>query len=204
MADSLGPESFDVPTKPARAAEFARARRVELLADHARTLAARRSLRAIRYENLPNTMANGAYTESGQTIGGLLGSYTVQLLLNVPILDGFRRQSRASEQRARIDAQELRERDISSQIETEARAAVLDLASARQQVGIAGERLRLADQKLAQAEERFRAGVAGSVETTSAQSSVLADRDALIQAGVGYATAHVGLFRALGIMDQLK
>ncbi len=164
---------FALPTKPARAADFARAHRVELLAEHARSLAARRNLQAIRYENLPNLTANGAYTESGQAIGGLRGSYSVQLLLNVPIFDGARRQSRASEQRARIDAQELRERDLGNQIETEAREAVLDLASARQQVGIAGERLRLADQELAQAEERFRAEVAGSVETTSAQSSVI-------------------------------
>ncbi|MBA3658285.1 MAG: TolC family protein [Gemmatimonadales bacterium] len=63
---SLGPASFDVPTKPARAAEFARAHRVELLAEHARTLAARRSLRAIRYENLPNLMANGRTPKAGR------------------------------------------------------------------------------------------------------------------------------------------
>jgi outer membrane protein len=91
-----------------------------------------------------------------------------------------------------------------NQVETEARQAVLDLASAQQQVAIAGDRLRLAEQELSQAEERFQSGVASSVETTNAQSSVIAARDALIQARVNYGTARVSAYRALGVIDQLK
>jgi outer membrane protein len=128
----------------------------------------------------------------------------VQLGVNVPILDGFRRQSRASEQQARLEAQQLRERDLGNQVETEARQTVLDVASARQQVSIAEVRLRLSEQELQQAEDRFQAGVAGSVETTNAQSSVIAARDALIQARVNYGTARVSAYRALGIIDQLQ
>src|SRR5512138_1487636 len=101
----------------------------------------------------------------------LAGSYNVQLQLSVPILDGFRRQKRVDEQRIRLDIQQIRERDLVNQVETEARQSVLDLASAQQQVAIAGERLRLADQELGQAQQRFQAGVAGSVETTNAQGS---------------------------------
>jgi outer membrane protein TolC len=80
---------------------------------------------------------------------------------------------------------------------------VLDVASARQQVTIARDRLRLAEQELAQAQQRFQAGVAGSVETTNAQSSVIAARDAVIQAQVNFGTARVSAYRALGIIDQL-
>ena len=98
----------------------------------------------------------------------------------------------------------VRERDLGNQVETEARQAVLDVASAREQVAIAGDRLRLAEQELAQADERFRAGVAGSVETTNAQSAVIAARDALIQARVNYGTARVSAYRALGIIDHLQ
>jgi outer membrane protein len=127
----------------------------------------------------------------------------VQLQLSVPILDGFRRQNRVKEQNLRVDVQEIRERDLANQVETEARQSVLDLASARQQVAIAQDRLRLAEQELAQAQERFQAGVAGSVETTNAQSSVIAARDALIQSRVAFSTARVSAYRALGVIDQL-
>ena len=127
----------------------------------------------------------------------------MQLQLTVPILDGFRRQNRVKEQNLRVDIQKIRERDLVNRVETEARQSVLDLASAQQQVAIAEDRLRLAELELAQAQQRFQAGVAGSVETTNAQSSVIAARDALIQARVNFGTARVSAYRALGVIDQM-
>jgi len=203
LADSLGPAALDLPLDPDSAAGFARGHRAELAAERARTQAARRSLGAIRAEYLPSLGLSGAYQQTGRETGNLAGSYNVQLQLTVPILDGLRRQNRVKEQNLRLDVQQIRERDLVNQVETEARQSVLDLASAQQQVAIAGDRLRLAERELAQAQERFQAGVAGSVETTNAQGSVIAARDALIQARVSYGTARVGAYRALGVIDQL-
>jgi outer membrane protein len=204
LIDSLGLTRLDIPREPDEAARFARSHRAELAAERARTEAARQNLRAIKYENLPNLSVNGAYSESGQRAGDMAGSYNLQLLLNLPILDGFRRQNRAKEQSARFEIQQIREHDLTNQVETEARQAVLDLSSSEQQVAIARDRVRLAERELGEAEERFRAGVAGSVETTNAQSSVIAARDALIQARVNYGTARVTAYRALGVIDQLR
>lgn len=204
LADSLGLERVALPADPGEAAHFAREHRAELRAEAARTEVLRKTARAARFENLPSLAATGYYQQSARGLGDLAGSYSVQLGLTVPILDGFRRQTRARELEARLEAQELRLHDLGNQVETEARQALLDVASARQQVAIAEERLRLAEQELSQAEERFRAGVAGSVETTTAQSAVIAARDALIQARVGYGTARVSAYRALGIIDQLQ
>ena len=203
LADSLGMAAMDLPLDPDSAAAFAREHRAELAAEHARTESAHRSLGAIRAEYLPSLGVTGAYQQTGQHTDALNGTYNVQLQLTVPILDGFSRQHRVKEQRLRVQVQEIREHDLVNQVETEARQAVLDLGSARQQVAIAGERLRLAEQELAQAQQRFQAGVAGSVETTNAQSSVIAARDALIQARVNYGTARVATYRALGVIDQL-
>jgi outer membrane protein len=203
LADSLGAAPLEIPRQPDEAARFAREHRAELVAERSRTAAARRNLSAIRYENLPSLSVNGGYTESGRQSGDLAGSYNLQLLLSVPILDGFRRQSRAREVSARFEVQQIRERDRTNQVETEARQAVLDLSSAEQQVAIARERVGLAERELREAEARFRAGVAGTVETTNAQSSVIAARDALIQARVNYGTARVTAYRTLGVIDQL-
>jgi outer membrane protein TolC len=203
LTDSLGTAPLEIPTQPDQAASYARSHRAELAAEHARTESARRTLRAIRFENLPSLSFNGVYTESGRQTGTLAGSYNIQLLLSVPILDGFRRQYRSTEQSVRLEIQEIRERDVANQVELEARQAVLDLASAEQQVAIARDRVRLARRELAEAQERFRTGVAGSVETTNAQSSVIAAHDALIQARLNYGTARVTAYRALGVIDQL-
>lgn len=203
LADSLGPGVLDLPLDPDSAAGFAREHRAELAAERARTSAARRSLGAIRAEYLPSLGLSGQFQETGQHTGNLEGSYSVQLQLSVPILDGFKRQNRVKEQNLRLDVQQIREHDLVNQVETEARQSVLDLASARQQVAIAEDRLRLAEQELSQAQERFQAGVAGSVETTNAQGSVIAARDAVIQSRVNFSTARVSAYRALGVIDQL-
>ncbi len=202
--DSLIGGDIAIPTEVDAAVEYARQHRPELAAEHARTQAAERSLSAIGLEALPSLGLNGYYQETGPSTSALSGSYQIQLGLHVPILDGFRRQARSAEQRARVDAQRLRERDLGNAVETDARQAILDLASARQQMALAGTRVQLAETELSQARERFRAGVAGSVETTNAQSSVISARDALIQAHVAYGTARIAAYRALGVLSEMR
>jgi outer membrane protein len=203
LADSLGLGDVQLPLDPDTAGQYARDHRVELAAERKRTEALRRSLAAIRAENLPSLAANGYYQQTATSLVDLTGTYQVLVGVNIPILDGLRRQVRAREGQARVEAQQIREHDLGNQVETEARQSVLDVASARQQVTIAVDQLRLAEQELSEADQRFRAGVAGSVETTNAQSSVISARDALIQARVNYGTARVSAYRALGIIDQL-
>lgn len=204
LADSLSLVTIELPETADAAVAYAREHRPELAAERARTSAAKRSLSAIRNENLPSLALSGAMNESGRTTSTLDYSYNFQVGITVPILDGFRRQRRAQEQSFRVEAQEIQERDQANKVETDARQAVLDLASARQQVAIAADRLRLSEQELSQAQERFSAGVAGSVETTNAQGSLIAARDAQIQALVNFATARVSAYRALGAIDQLR
>jgi outer membrane protein TolC len=204
LVDSLVGGEVTIPTEAAEAVQFARTHRAELSAEHARTRAAEQTLSAIGLEALPSVGVSGYYQETGPTFSSLAGNYLIQLGINVPILDGFRRQARRSEQRVRVEAQRLRERDLGNSIETDARQAILDLASARQQVELAGTRVRLAEQELSQARERFKAGVTGSVETTTAQGSVISARDALIQAHVAYGTARIATYRALGVLSELR
>lgn len=203
LADSLGMASAEVPTDPDSAAAFAVAHRPEVAAERQRTRVARMNSQAIWNENLPSLELNGMAQSSGQRTADLAGTWSVQLGLSVPIFDGFRRQKRHAAANIVVEAQELREHDVTNQVEAEARQSVLDLESARQQVDLAEHRLSLAQQELEQAQERFRAGVAGSVETTTAQSGLISARDALIQARVNYGTARVSAYRALGMLDQL-
>jgi outer membrane protein TolC len=204
LADSLSMATIELPETADAAVAYAREHRPELAAERARTSASRRALSAIRSENLPNLAVSGGLNETGRTLNSLAYTYNLQVGIVVPILDGFRRQRRAREQSLQLEAQEIRERDEANRVETDARQAVLDLASARQQVAIAADRLRLSETELAQAQERFSAGVAGSVETTNAQGSLIAARDAQIQARVNFATARVAAYRALGVIDHLQ
>jgi outer membrane protein TolC len=193
-------EPFPLADHADSAVAWALAHRPELAAERQRLDVLDRARRAIRAEYLPSLSASGFVQTSGTQVDALSRTWQVQLGVNVPILDGFRRQYRSQEQGFRIEAQEIRLHDLTMQIEGEARAAVLDLASARDQVAIALDREQLATEELRQAGERFTAGVAGSLETSNAQLNLTAARDALIQARVAYGIARVGAERALGMI----
>ncbi len=202
LADSLGGSAPATVLDPDSAVAFALGHRLEVEAERGRTAVIERARKAIGLEYLPSLAVGGGYTQSGRDLGSLAGSYNLQFLVSVPLLDGLRRPARQQEQSARLDAQRLREHDVQQQVATETRQALLDIASAEHQVALAGERLRLAELELSQASERFSAGVAGSVETTTAQGGLIAARDGLIQARVSAAVARLAVRRALGTLDQ--
>jgi outer membrane protein len=204
LADSLVGGDTPIPGTPEAAVAFALEHRAEMEAERARTKTIERSLKAIGYEYLPSLGFAGAYQQSGTSMNTLAGSYSAQLFVSIPLLDGFRRPARQQEQSARLEAQRVRQHDLERQIATDTRQALLDLSSADHQVQLATDRLRLAERELAQARDRFAAGVAGTVETTSAQGGLVAARDGLIQAHVNAAVARVLALRALGVLEQLK
>ncbi len=200
-SDSLGLPIF---ANADSAVAFALRNRPDLAAEQKRLDVLGEGRKAIRAENLPSLGATGYWQKSGRELSDLESSWQVQVGLNIPILDGFRRQYRSGEQAARIEAQGIRVHDLSSQIEADARQALLDLASAEEQVAIARERQALAEQELRQAQDRFSAGVAGSLETSNAQLSLTAARDAAIQARVAWGVARVLAWRALGMIGPTE
>lgn len=202
LADSLNAGITAEPMDAETAVAFALEHRAEVQAERRRTEVAQRSLKAIGLEYLPNLAIGGTYTQSGQHLDNLSGTYAVQLGLSWAVLDGFRRPARQQEQSARVDAQKIRQHDAEEQVATETRQALLDQASADHQVALAADRLRLAELELQQARERFAAGVAGSVETSTAQGGLVSARDGVIQARVNAAVARVNVRRALGVLDQ--
>ena len=200
LADSLGLAALNIPRQPDCGRKLRRSAPGRACRRSGRTSAARRTLSAIRYENLPNLSVNGAYVESGRETGTLAGTYNVQLVINVPILDGFRRQTR-SEQRPRVDIAAAPRAGLGNRVETDARQSILDLASAGQQVAIAEHGCAWPRGVLAGA-GTFPGRCGRERGDTNAQSSVISARDALIQAHVNYGTARIATYRALGVLDQ--
>ncbi|HEX5004768.1 MAG TPA: TolC family protein [Gemmatimonadales bacterium] len=204
LTDSLGTPPADVPRDPATAVPFALEHRPDVAAEAGRTVVAERTVRAIKYEHLPSLGFQGTWDLSGQETDGMLYSYRLFFGMQVPIFDGTRREHRATEAEIQLEAQQLRQADRNRQAEQEVRRALLDLATAESTVELATDRLKLSEQELRQARERFDAGVAGSVETTQAQAVVVAARNALIQARATYGVARISLYQSLGVLDRLQ
>ena len=94
-------------------------------------------------------------------------------------------------------------RDLRAQSALEVRAALLDLSAALEQVDAVRERLRLAEQEVSQAQDRFRAGVAGNGDVITALLSLNQARTLRNDALASYQGSRVALARAMGEIQQL-
>jgi outer membrane protein TolC len=204
LADSLATLPI-VDTLPMERAAVERAiqHRPDLRAADQQLLATEQAASAIRGERLPSLAVFGNEGVLGGGLSPLLNTYTWGIAISLPIFDGFRRTGRAEEQDARVKEIEVQRQDLRRQISTEVRGALLDMASARQQLGAARERLRLAEQEVTQAQERFRAGVAGNADVITASLDLNSSRNQVIDALTAYQSARVSLAQAEGAVTSL-
>ena len=164
--------------------------------------AAQQRLAAARAEWYPTVDLNGLYGDSGPTLNNSHGVFTVTGALNFTIFDGGRIGGDIEKARAALKQRSDELADQGAQIEVEVRNAFLDLQSASDQVAVARDNLRLANQALDQARDRFSAGVTDTIEVVQAQGSVALANDNLISALYAHNLAKVELARALGMAQQ--
>jgi outer membrane protein len=205
LTDSLSsavPEdlALDEPTATARALRD----RPDLRAAEEQIRAARQTVAAIRSERLPSVSAFGDDGVIGGNANRLLPTYTYGVQLSLPIFDGFRREGRIQEQQAVTRELDVRRRDLEQQASLDVRGALLDLAATREAVSASRERLRLAEQEVAQARERFRAGVAGNADVVNAAITLNAARSQYVDVLTSLQVARVSLARAEGAVTQLR
>jgi outer membrane protein TolC len=203
IVDSLGRVDASVAVDESAALARAFARRADLRALESQQEAATQQVRAIRLERLPSVGLVADQGLIGRNVDHMLATYTLGVQLSVPLFDGFRREARIDEQHAVEREIDVRRRDLREQITIEMRGAVLDLASAREQVEAARERLRLAEQEVAQSRERFRAGVAGNADVITASLALTGARTQLNDALAAFQIARIAVARAEGTVTDL-
>jgi outer membrane protein TolC len=204
LTDSLsdvvpGDSAWSEPDLIAEASE----QRPDLRAAAAEMEAARRSLSAARSERLPtiDVFADDGATSTSFT--HLLNTYTYGVQFSLPIFDGLGRQARAEQREAALSAARVRADDLRDQIQADVHGSLLDLAAAREQVRASSDRLRLAEQEVDQARQRFRAGVASNADVVTALLSLNASRTQLIDARSSLFGARVAVAAARGAVTSL-
>ena len=203
LEDSLATLPENVATTEQVALSTALANRNDLRAIELQAQAARQQASAIRAEALPTVGVLADYGLSQRNGRSFLPTYDLGVSLSVPIFDGFRREGRIEEQTSTARDLENRARDLRVQVEADVRTAVLNLASSTEAVAAARERLSLAEQEVAQARERFQAGVSGNADVITAALSLNAARTLLVDALTSYQASRVALARAQGVISAL-
>jgi outer membrane protein len=203
LVDSLGALPTVAPTTEEAALADALRARSDLRSISLQALAARQQASAIRNEWLPTV---GVFADHGQAyrLGrSSLPTYEWGVQLSLPVFDGFRREGRTEEQLAVAQDYEMRARDLRIQVEADVRIALLNLTSSAEAVASARERLQLAEQEVAQARERFQAGVAGNADVITASLTLNTARTQYVDALTSYQAARVALARARGSITTI-
>lgn len=176
--------------------------RPDYAAIQARVHAAEYSVQAAHSEKLPRVGIDGNYGTIGRTLGDNHGTFAVTGAITVPIFEGGRIKADIEQAQAALNQRKAEAEDMRGRIEYEVRTAFLDLNSAAEQVRVATSTLDLANQTLAQAQDRFRAGVTNNLEVVQAQEAVANSNDALISSTLQYNLARLALAHSLGVAER--
>jgi outer membrane protein TolC len=203
LVDSLGALPTATATTEEAALADALRGRSDLRSISLQAQAARQQAAAIRSEWLPTV---GVFADEGQAyrLGrSSLPTYEWGVQMSLPVFDGFRREGRTEEQLAVAKDFEMRQRDLRIQVEADVRIALLNLTSSTEAVASARERLQLAEQEVAQARERFQAGVSGNADVITASLTLNTARTQYVDALTSYQAARVALARARGSITTI-
>jgi outer membrane protein TolC len=178
------------------------AQRADYQSAQASVRGAEETVKSARGERYPSVEVSADYGDVGPALNSSHGTFTFQAAAKFNIFDGGRISGDIVQARAALKQRQDELADLGGQIDYQVRAALLDIQSAADQVAVARSNLDLANQTLAQARDRFSAGVTDNIEVVQAQGSVAIANDNLISALYAHNLAKVELARALGSTEQ--
>jgi outer membrane protein TolC len=176
--------------------------RTDLQQARARVEAARADRHAATSGALPSVRIDGDVGAIGLSAGSADRTYTLAATVHVPIWEGGRTQARTVAADAQLKQREAELADLEAGIQFDVRAALLDIRAAEAAVDVAHSGEALARQELAQAEDRFRAGVASTVEVVRAQDAVARASEQYIASVYAHFAAKAELANALGDVEH--
>ena len=150
----------------------------------------------------PTVDINANAGDIGVAPGQSNGTWQVIGGINIPVFAGNRVHADVLLADAQLKQARQQLGDLRGRIDYEVRSALLDLNAAADQVAVARSSVDLAEQTLAQSQDRFTAGVTDNLEVVQAQESVAAAHESYIQSLYAHNLAKVELAYAIGDAEQ--
>lgn len=125
--------------------------------------------------------------------------YTVNLVLNVPLFNGFATSARVAQSKALIKEIELTQKGFEETVKFEVRQAILNLNEARESLLSQERNVEQAQESLRIAELNFSEGMATTLDVSSAQAALTQAKTNYSQAIYDYVISLAQLEKAMGI-----
>jgi outer membrane protein TolC len=197
-----------VPYKPlpqvVEAEELQRAltMRPDYLAAEQEVKAAELRRKSAAAERLPSLGISGDYGVIGTRPDNAFPTWSVNAGLKIPIFQGGKVEADIHKADAELQQAKAQRDDLKGRIEQDIADALLDVASAGEQVEVAKATLDYAQQTLTQSQDRFSAGVTNNIEVIQAQEAVANADQQFIGSLFSHNLAKVLLARAVGTAEK--
>ena len=201
LADSLS--FFETPQPDVEVSiDAALSGREEWKAIEAREKVAKLDKQAAQYERLPSLRFDGNWTYLGISANNGIPTYQYQASINMPLFTSGRIRAEVAQSDLELQKLEQQKADLRNQIALDVKTSLLNLESARSEVQVANLGVKLSSDEVAQARDRFKAGVADNIEVISAQDSLSRANDNQIAALYRFNQARADFARAIGQMEK--
>ena len=188
-----------VPITPEDALQDAYNNRADYQSLQAQVKAAEELRKASVRQKLPSLDLNANYGDIGQRPFMSHGSFFIGMSLRIPIFQGRETESRILAADAQLEQQKADLESLHARIYYEIQSAFLDLKSSADRVSVAKSNLDLAGEQVAQAQDRFAAGVVSNIEVVLAQDTLALATEDYISSLYAHNLAKVNLAQALGM-----
>jgi outer membrane protein TolC len=180
----------------------ASASREDVKAAQARVDAARFTRQAEAAARWPSLHLDADLGSLGRDTSTLDRTYGVAALVRVPVFEGGETRARVQRAQTELRIREAELADLTGGIRYDVSAALLDVRAADAGVEVADSARTLSQQELDQARDRFRAGVANTLELVQAQEAVVTATERYIDSLYSHAVAKGTLSRSLGQVES--
>jgi outer membrane protein TolC len=164
--------------------------------------AAELSERAARFERLPSLSFSGNYGDLGITPGKSHGTFVAAGGIEIPLFEEGRIRGDIYQARATLKQSKDQLSDLQGRISAEVQTAFLDVNAASEQVQLADATVKLAQEELSEARERFAAGVTDNLEVVQAQGSLVNAQNQYVSSLYVHNLAKLSLARVVGEARQ--
>ncbi len=151
---------------------------------------------------LPSLAFNADYGAAGAHPSTATQVFDVRGTLSIPIFLGGSVRGDVLQADAKLEQSRERLDNLRAQIDSDVRTALLNLQSSADLVKVARSNIDLAEETLVQSRDRFKAGVADTVEVVQSQEAVASAHEQYISSLYSYNFAKISLARTLGLAEQ--
>ena len=151
---------------------------------------------------LPSLAFNADFGTAGAHPSAATQVFDLRGTLSIPIFQGGSVHGDVLQADARLEQSRERLDNLRAQIDSDVRAALLNLQSSADQVNVARSNIDLAEETLIQSRDRFSAGITDTVEVVQSQEAVASAHEQYISSLYNYNYAKISLARAVGAAEQ--